>query len=128
MWDCWCFGRHFLVTAQPRTTFRLLGFRPGPHPVQFPLQAAQLFGVLASFHMEPGRLGVEAGSVVALIRVGAPTVEFEDPLCDIAEKVAVVGHCDDGARTVGEVLFEPLHAFCVEVAGRFVQQQQIRLL
>ena len=38
-----------------------------------------------------------------------------------------MGHRQDGALVVGEMLFEPLHALGVEVVGRLVEQQKVRL-
>ena len=55
-------------------------------------------------------------------------VEFEDPLGDVVQEVAVVGDRDDGARIAAQMLLEPLHALGVEVVGRLVQQQQVRTL
>ena len=55
-------------------------------------------------------------------------VELQDPLRDVVEEVSVMGDRDDGARLGSQVLFEPLHAFDIEVVGRLVQQQQIRAL
>jgi hypothetical protein len=40
-------------------------------------------------------------------------------------EVAVVGDRDDSARVLGEMLFEPGHAFDVEMVGGLVQQQRV---
>ena len=61
-----------------------------------------------------------------MIWVGVAAVEFEDPLRDVVEEVAVVGDRDDGARIGGQMGFEPLHAFGVEMVGGLVEQQQVR--
>ena len=43
---------------------------------------------------------LEPGGVVALPRNAVAAVEFEDPLGDVVEEVAVVGHRDHGARDI----------------------------
>lgn len=54
-------------------------------------------------------------------------VEFENPLGCVVEEVAIVRDGDDGAREAHEELFEPVDRFGVEVVGRFVEQQHVRL-
>ena len=66
--------------------------------------------------------------VVALPRDAAAAVELEDPLGGVVEEVAVVGDRDHGAGVAGEELLQPLDRFGVEVVGRFVEQQHVRLL
>ena len=66
--------------------------------------------------------------VVALPRDTAAAVEFEDPLRRVVEEVAVVGDRDHGAGVAGQELLQPFHRLGVEVVGRFVQQQHVRLL
>ncbi len=39
-----------------------------------------------------------------------------------------MGHDQDSAGIVAQMAFEPRHAFRVEMVGRFVQQQQVRLV
>ena len=55
-------------------------------------------------------------------------VEFEDPVRDVAEEVAVVR--DDDERTLErlEVGFEAERRLRVEVVGRFVEEKDVRLL
>jgi hypothetical protein len=56
------------------------------------------------------------------------TVEFEDPACDIVQKVAVVRDGDHGAGVLLQVLLQPVHAFGVEVVGGLIEEEDIRLL
>jgi len=63
---------------------------------------------------------------MGLIWVGVAAVEFEDPLRDVVQEVAVVGDRDDGARIGGQMGFEPLHALGVEMVGGLIAQQQVR--
>ena len=66
--------------------------------------------------------------VVALPRNAVAAVEFEDPLGGVVEEVAVMGDRDHGAGVAGEELLQPLDRLGVEVVGRFVEQQHVRLL
>ena len=83
--------------------------------------------VLAALDAEPFGLLLQVGRVVALVGVGPPAVEFEDPLGDVVEEVPVVRDGEDRARVLGQVLLEPLDALGVEVVGRLVEQQQVGL-
>ena len=89
------------------------------------------FCILASLRPSTasrGRLLLQVGRVVALVRVGPAAVELEDPLGHVVQEVPVVGDRDDGAGVLGQVLLQPLHALRVEVVGRLVEQQQVGLL
>jgi hypothetical protein len=72
-------------------------------------------------------LGQPVG-VVALPRDAAAAVEFQDPLGGVVEEVAVMGHRHHRARVARQELLQPLDRFGVEVVGRFVEQQHVRLL
>ena len=70
---------------------------------------------------------VEPGRIVALERQAAAVFQFQDPLGDVVEEVAVVGDDDHRAGILAQRLFEPLDRFGVEMVGRLVQQQQVGL-
>ncbi len=119
------FGRHLLVALEAGLALGLAGLRVGPHPLQLVLQALLALDVLLPFDLEPRGLGLQVGGVVALVGVGAPPVELQDPGRDVVEEVAVVGHGQDGAGVFLQVLLQPLDALGVEVVGGLVQQQQV---
>ena len=100
---------------------------PGAHPGELVPEPLLQLLVLLALHREPLGLLLQVRRVVALVRVGAAAVEFEDPLGDVVQEVPVVGDGQDRARVGGQVLLEPLHALGVEVVGRLVEQQQVRL-
>ena len=85
-------------------------------------------GVFAAFLLEPLLLLLQPGRIVALVGNALAAVEFENPAGDVVEEVAVVGDDQDGAGIVAQVTFEPGHGFGIEMVGRFVQQQQLRLV
>src|ERR1700693_436526 len=98
-----------------------------PHPFQFNPQkslaaAFRLFGDLL-----PDRFRFQVRRVVAGMRVATAAVEFDDSRGNDNEKVAVVRHKNHRARKPLEKFFKPADRFRVEMIGRFVQQQQIRL-
>ena len=55
-------------------------------------------------------------------------IDLEDPLRDVVEEVAVVGHSDDRAGILGEVLFEPVDALGVKMVRRFVEEEHVGAL
>src|SRR5690606_33601732 len=54
--------------------------------------------------------------------------ELEDPLGDVVEEVAVVRNRDDRPLELREILLEPRDRLGVQVVGRLVEQQHVRLL
>ena len=103
--------------------WRALGAHP--HPLEFAGEGALAGLVAALLAFEAFLLLLEPAGVVALEREALAAVEFEDPLRDVVEEVAVVGDGDDGAGVVAEEPLQPVDGFGVEVVGRLVEQQQI---
>ena len=60
-------------------------------------------------------------------RNAVAAVELENPLGDVVEKIAVVGHRDDGARILLQIALEPGDRFRVEVVRRLIEQQHVGL-
>ena len=54
-------------------------------------------------------------------------VEIEDHVGDVVEKVAVVADDEDRRGAALQIVGEPQHPFEVEVVGRLVEQQEVRL-
>ena len=88
-------------------------------PLPFLVQQHLPFGVLAAFDGKSFGLVFRVGGVLVLVGVGATAIEVENPLRD----VAVVYDGDGRTRVAVEVLFDPLHAFGVQVDGRLVEEQ-----
>ena len=54
-------------------------------------------------------------------------IELQDPPGDVVQKVAVVGHSDNGARVLLQIALQPGDGVGVQVVGGLVQQQHFRL-
>jgi hypothetical protein len=80
-----------------------------------------LLGEALALLLEPRR-------VVAFPRDARAPIQLEDPAATIVEEVAVVGDGHHRARILLEVSLEPRHAFRVQVVGRLVEQEHVRLL
>ena len=85
-------------------------------------------GILAAFLLEALLLLHQPGRIIALVGNALAAVELEDPAGDIVEEVAVVGHDQDRAGIVAQMAFQPRHRLGVEMVGRLVQQQELRLV
>ena len=72
-------------------------------------------------------LAPQVGGVVARPRRQLAAIELDDPRRQPLEERAVVGDEHHGAFVLGEKALEPLDRLDVEVVGRLVEQQQIRL-
>ncbi len=117
-----------LVALIARLGFRLPRARRGCDPLLLAGERALVRRLLAAFLLQPLLLLHQPGRVVALVGDAAAAVELEDPAGDVVEEVAVVGDDQDRARIVAQVAFEPRHRLGVEMVGRLVEQQQLRLV
>ena len=98
-----------------------------PDPLQFVLDRFLASSVFARFLLEALAFLFQIGRIIALVDKIAATIEFEDPADNIIEEVTIVGHENDVTLIVDQMLFQPSHRFCVQVVGRFVEQQNVRL-
>ncbi len=82
---------------------------------------------LFGFVLQPAGLAHQVFGEVAGKAHQPATVEFEDAAGDGVEEGAVVGDHHHGAGEVADQTLQPEDAVDVEVVGRLVEQQQIRL-
>ena len=85
-----------------------------------------LLGRLAGKDLLLVALALEA-RVAAAPQSQLSAVEVEDLLRDVIEQVAVMADDENRRRAALEVVGEPQHAFEVEIVGRLVEQQDVRL-
>src|SRR5262249_3411364 len=117
-----------VVRGEARLALRLPRARRRAHPLELLRDLPLPRGRLLLLDGEALLLRLEPRGVVALERDRGAAVELEDPLGDVVEEVAVVRDGDDAARILREVLLEPRDALGVEMVGRLVEQQEVRLL
>ena len=95
---------------------------------QIPVVVAELVVADRGVDREPPLVeAVEPLRVVALEGVGFATIELENPIDDLIEEVAIVCDQNHASRILLEIPLEPSDRLGVEVVGRLVQQQQVRL-
>ena len=125
---CWCsYCDSSSKRARRALDLRLAALRVLAHPFQLGLHRLDARGLLARLDLQALLLLLEPARVVAFPRDAVAAVELEDPARRVVEEVAVVRDRDHGSRKALQELLQPLHALGVEVVGRLVQQQQIRL-
>ena len=121
-------GKQFFVGADAGLA---LGVAPlGGHadPFQFPGQGF-LPGALRFFLLAQALLLLlQPAGVVAFPGNAVAPVEFENPARHVVQEIAVVGHGDDGARVLLQMMLQPGHALGIEMVGGLVQQQDVGLL
>ena len=81
--------------------------------------------VFAGFLRQAFLLLRQPRSVVAFVGNAPAMIEFENPAGDVVEEVSIMSNNKYGAGIIAQVAFEPVHAFGVEMVGRFVEQQQV---
>ena len=120
-------GGHLLIGVDTRLGFGLAGFLAGADPFEFLGEGALAADIVARLLLHAFRLLLDPAGIVALERVAAAAVEFEDPVGDVVEEVAVVRDEDDAAGEVDQEVLQPGDGFGVEVVGRFVHQDHVGL-
>ena len=120
--------------ASPRSAGCAPGSSPGARAARRPIHSCSAASArcraLSSFSSccQALALLLQPGRVVALERIAAAALDLQDPAGDVVEEVAVVGHDHHRAGVVVQRVLQPGDAFGVQVVGRLVQQQQVRLL
>jgi hypothetical protein len=99
------FGRELLVGADPGFAFGLAGARGHANPLEFALERLLLGGGLFFFDGQASLFLLQPRRVVPFPRDAAAAVEFEDPLGDVVEEIAIVRDGDDGSGVFGQMAF-----------------------
>ena len=100
-------GSHFFVALQTRLRLCLAPLRTGSNPFEFFLQTLSELGIFLSLNLETLFLRLQVSRVVTLVGVQVAAVNLSNPLCDVVEEVAIVGHSDHCARVGRQMLFQP---------------------
>ena len=77
----------------------------------------------ALLHGKTALLLLQPFGVIALPRYAVPSIEFEDPACNIVEEVAIVSDGNDGALVPCQVLFQPMDTLRIQMVGGFVEEE-----
>ena len=100
---------------------------PLPQPHFFFRELLVEARLLRRFVGERFFLAPQIRRVVARPRRQPPAIELDDACGETLEEGAIVCHKHHRARIRGEEIFEPDDGVDVQVVGRLVEQQQIRL-
>ena len=122
------FVQQFLVCAQTGLRLGLTGLGSHPHPLELTLQGLGALALLLFLDGQAGSLLLQPARVVAFPGNAFSPVELQDPSSHIVEEISVVGHGDDGTLVLAQMRLEPLYAFGIQMVGRLVEQQHVRLL
>ena len=122
------FVEELVVRVQTSLTLRLTSLWSHAHPFQLAFEGLAALAGSLFFHFHALGLLFEPAGVVTLPWNTFATVEFKNPSGNVVEEVTVVGDTDHGTFVLLQVLFQPVDGFGIEVVGRFVEKQYIRLL
>ena len=104
------------------------GLNPLPNPDLFLGEFLVEERPLALLGGEGGVFPLEVGVIVGPPIPEPPPVEFDDPGGHPPEEGPVVGHEQEGGAAIDQIVFHPLDRGDVEMVGRLVEQEQVRLL
>ena len=97
------------------------------HPFEFRFHRFEARFFRTLFVLEPLFLLLQPGGVIAFPGNAVPAVEFQDPAGHVVEEITVVGNRHHGAGEVLQESLQPGYRFGVEVVGRFVQDEHVRV-
>ena len=120
--------QQFVVAVQARLSLGLAGLGGHAHPFQLALQG--LLALALGFLLLGEALGLllQPAAVVAFPGDALAAVQFQDPAGHVVEEVAVVGHGDDRALVLLQVLLQPVDRLGVEVVGGLIEQEDVGFL
>ena len=103
------------------------GLRHAAHPLQ--LRPIEVVGTLYlhTLGIQPLLPLLQVIAVVSFITVYALVVNLQDFRAGTVEEIAVVRHHQQRYRGAAQIVLQPLHHVQVQVIGRLVQDQQLRL-
>ena len=76
--------------------------------------------------LKPFGFLVDPVGIVPFVRDAIAAVQLENPAGDVIQEITVVGHDQDRALIVDQVLLQPSNGFRVQVVGRFIEEQHFR--
>ena len=117
-----------VVGRKTRFTLGLSSLRSHSHPFKFALESLAALACLFLLLSHSLGLLVEPRRVVSFPGDTLAAVEFENPAGDMVEEVTVVSDGNHSAFVLLEVLLEPVDRLGIEVVGRLVEEEHIRLL
>ncbi len=117
----------FLEPGEARLALGVPALGAGAHPFQLGLHGLLAGRFLLLLDFESLFLLLQPGRIVALPGDAVAAVQLQDPAGDVIEKIAIVGDGHDGAGVFGQEAFQPGHALRVQVIGRFIEQQHVRV-
>ena len=120
--------QQFVVRVQTGLSFCLTGFGSHAHPIQLAFQGLAAFACHFLFHLHTFGLLFQPAGVISLPGNSFATVQFQNPSGYVVQEVTVVGYGNHRTFILLQMLFQPVDTFRVQVVGRLVQQQDIRLL
>ncbi len=103
------------------------GLDPLAYPHLFLGQLAIELGIFQLLDPQPLLLALQVLVVVAGPGGDHAAIQIDDPGRQLVDELPVVGDEDNSAAKIFEELFQPVDGIDVQVVGRLVQQQQIRI-
>ena len=103
---------------------------PALHPLHRVAQLLQLrlfLLVLLHLQVKPRLLFVHVERVVAGVEFRVAVRDLDHPLGDLIDEITVVGNGKHRPPEILNIPFQPLHASQIQMVGRLVQKQDVRL-
>ena len=98
------------------------------YPLQLSFEGLATLALLLLLPSHTLSLLLQPARVVALPWNTLATVELKNPTCNIIKEVTVVRYGNYCTLILLEVLLQPVDTLSVEVVGRLIKKQHIRLL
>ena len=130
---------HCLVLYRSLTVFQSFQtFQPCPllctpcsaaalRPLQLHPKDTLPFALRCQFHLLPLGLQLQESGIIGIIAVHISPADLQDPVGDLVQEVAVMGHHEYHAPVLPQVLFQPDDHLLIQMIGRLVKQQNVKI-
>ena len=120
-------GHRGVVAVDARLGLDAARLGAAADPVDLAVDERGAHALVLGLDGQPLGLLEEELGVVAVVAVELAAIHLADPVRDLVEERAIVGDHDQRARPLGEPVLDPLDGADVEVVGRLVEGEYVRL-
>ena len=120
--------KQLLIRIKTSLTLGLTSLGSHGSPFKLALQCLSALAGLLLFLRHTLRFLIQPRRIVTLPGDTLATVKLQNPSGHMIQEVTVVRNTDHRTRILLQMLLQPVDRLCIQVVGRLIQQQYIRLL
>ncbi len=120
--------KHGFIGVNPGLGFRMPSFGRHFDPFKLPLQGFLPFRLFFLLNLQPFLLLFQPGRIIPFPWNTLTTIQLQNPASHIIKKITVMGNGNNRTRIPFKMLFKPGNRFCIQMIGRLIKKEDIRIL